>query len=279
MLNLAVFCYLSAFIFQMLAAFIALTSLKRSGRYYIGWGFFSIALVMMLGRRVHPMFQIFQTQEYDLVDAGLSLPISFSLLAGVLAIRNALFELNDKNDELQKIHQVDYLTGAYTRAETYLRTNIEIERAFRNNQPIAFLMLDIDHFKRINDIFGHQTGDCVLKHLTIICQRTLRKIDIFGRYGGEEFLIILPETGEKASFKIADRIRELVENKLCGEAHLLDAGAITISIGIYVLQPSEHSYKEKDTLINSCIESADHAMYLAKQSGRNQVCLFDKNTN
>lgn len=279
MLNLALFCYLASFIFQMTAAFIALISLKRTGRYYIGWLFFSIALILMLGRRVHPMLLIFQTHEYEIVDAILSLPISFFLLAGVFAIRNVIFELNQKNDVLQKVHQIDYLTGAFTRAETFLRGNLEIERSFRSKQPLAFLMLDIDHFKRINDIHGHQTGDFVLKNLTRICQSSLRKIDIFGRYGGEEFLVILPETDAKASFKLADRIRAMVENQLSVDSQLSDTGAITISIGIYVFEPDKHSFVEKNMIINTCIEFADQAMYQAKNSGRNKVCLCDNNIN
>ena len=120
-------------------------------------------------------------------------------------------------------------------------------------------MLDIDHFKLVNDTYGHQTGDQVLKDVTRTCLSALRTTDIMGRYGGEEFLIVLPETDKGSSMFTAERIRKVIENKF-KDSDL----KVTISIGCTL-------YKNEDTKMKELIYRADQALYQSKKTGRNKV--------
>jgi diguanylate cyclase len=124
-------------------------------------------------------------------------------------------------------------------------------------------MLDIDHFKEVNDTYGHPIGDTVLQAIANECRRSLRTIDILGRYGGEEFVILLPETGLNEGARAAERLRSQVEKI---HSPLADI-KITISLGLAELTTDCPD-------LEALIERADKALYLAKQGGRNQVCYF-----
>jgi diguanylate cyclase (GGDEF)-like protein len=125
-------------------------------------------------------------------------------------------------------------------------------------------MLDIDHFKRINDAHGHQAGDLVLKSLATTFQEVLRNVDIIGRLGGEEFAAVLPETGIEKATEVAERLREVIS---AGEVILPEGSKIhfTVSIGIA-------AFIDKESNIDMLINEADKALYRAKQTGRNRVC-------
>ena len=129
-------------------------------------------------------------------------------------------------------------------------------------------MLDLDHFKYINDRLGHRAGDQVLIQLVQTIQAELRTIDILGRYGGEEFAILLPETGSEKAMAAAERIRETIETR---DFNLGETSAhITASLGIVTYIPPE------EATIDELLDRADQAMYIAKRSGRNQVHLWKK---
>ena len=138
-------------------------------------------------------------------------------------------------------------------------------QSFRRYQrPLALLMLDIDHFKKINDTYGHAAGDLVLVQLADVLRSVLRAADLCGRFGGEEFVCLLPETSVSEALILAERLRaRLVEQAVCSEA-----GAIlfTVSIGVSVAMP-------EDISIDQLIHRADMALYEAKKSGRNRICL------
>jgi diguanylate cyclase (GGDEF)-like protein len=136
---------------------------------------------------------------------------------------------------------------------------LEIENAKRYGRPLSLLILDLDHFKQVNDTFGHDAGDAVLKTTTNIVSSVLRRIDIFARYGGEEFIIALPETTLAGAAALAEKIRSAVEQHLFPAA-----GRITISIGA-----AEFAGNETDALV----KRADEALYAAKRNGRNRVEL------
>ena len=127
-------------------------------------------------------------------------------------------------------------------------------------------MLDIDHFKTINDTFGHQAGDFVLKTITDIMRNTMRESDILARYGGEEFLALLPYTKANAANLIAERICNLIKNQeiMDGE-HIIN---VTVSAGVSTLNPSDNFS------LQDCIAMADSALYCAKENGRNRVYYF-----
>lgn len=166
-------------------------------------------------------------------------------------------------EELQKIAIHDDLTGIYNRRQGISMLETEISKAKRLNTPLCCLLLDIDHFKKINDTYGHSVGDKVLVKITDYIQKTLRPYDIFFRFGGEEFVIILPNQTIKQAQICAQRIR-----KLCDENHFLPLDNtsflhVTLSIGLTALKPTD-SY---DELFNR----SDIALYEAKNGGRNQV--------
>jgi diguanylate cyclase (GGDEF)-like protein len=143
-----------------------------------------------------------------------------------------------------------------------LRIGEEIERAKRFNTGMAIIIIDIDHFKRLNDEFGHLLGDEVLRQVSSIFSQHLRKIDVVCRYGGEEFVIVLSQTGAEHAMKVAQKLRNLVaEWQFPGVPR-----PVYISAGVATFP--EHG-TERDQLV----KAADSALYTAKQTGRNRVCL------
>lgn len=163
--------------------------------------------------------------------------------------------------ELRLIAQVDHLTGALTRRGFVEQAEREMARSRRYERPSTLVMLDVDHFKAVNDTYGHTTGDQVLHQLAKLAEATLRPIDVFGRLGGEEFGILLPETGADEALIVAERLRE----SIAGYAMQLSNGAtltVTASFGVAVLAPNM-------TSVATWIEQADAALYAAKAGGRN----------
>ena len=165
-------------------------------------------------------------------------------------------------NELRLLASTDPLTGASNRRHFMDRLNEELERCRRYKTPLVLLSLDIDHFKDINDTFGHPAGDEVLKDLVRLCTRTLRTTDVFGRVGGEEFLAALTLTGLAAGGRTAERLRRNIEEHAV-ETHG-ESITYTISIGMTQLQ-------ESDETIDSLLHRADEALYKAKNNGRNRI--------
>lgn len=169
--------------------------------------------------------------------------------------------------KLEEQARQDYLTGLNNRRYFLEQGEMEFVRAQRFKTPLSVLMLDIDHFKRVNDGYGHKAGDLVLQELAEILSQTLRTIDIVCRMGGEEFAVLLPQTDLDDAFQIAERIRLLVEST----PTRLDSGELiryTISIGLAKMN-------EEDSQIDSIVNRADKALYKAKNNGRNRVCQAD----
>ncbi|MBA4381593.1 MAG: hypothetical protein C0406_03410 [Sideroxydans sp.] len=185
-------------------------------------------------------------------------------IVGLLPTAADITERKNLELELQRQAHLDYLTGLPNRRNFMERGEIELSRTQRYENSISILMLDIDHFKIINDTYGHQSGDLVLKSVAMTFQQVLRNIDIIGRLGGEEFAVILPETGIEKAIEVAERLRE----KICADEVELPDGVkirFTVSIGISALI-------DKNSNINLLLNKADSALYKAKQAGRNRVC-------
>ncbi len=170
--------------------------------------------------------------------------------------------------KLVQLATTDELTGIHNRRHFLERSQTEFNRAIRYNHSLTVLMLDVDHFKKVNDSYSHTVGDQVLTELSAIICGTLRVSDIFGRYGGEEFCVLLPDTNAKQGLFVAERIRQNVELHPFKTA----AGSlsITISIGLACLFLSDSN---QSTSLEQFINEADHAMYKAKQDGRNRVAV------
>lgn len=172
-------------------------------------------------------------------------------------------DLNLAEQRLYHMATTDPLTGAYNRREWFKRIEVETIRAARTQTPLCVIMLDLDHFKNINDTYGHQAGDEVLKWVSAKMHKALRASDILCRYGGEEFLIMAPETDIEKSTFLAERIRLLIEEEPVNskEAQI----HVTVSLGVAQYQPNEtHEHM---------IFRADKALYQAKHNGRNRVCV------
>ena len=166
-------------------------------------------------------------------------------------------------EKLQEQAMHDKLTGLYNRHYVEEWFGLELRRAQRHGRPIAAIMLDIDQFKRFNDSFGHEAGDLVLRELAVVLRRFARKSDVACRYGGEEFLVLLPECPFDAARSKAEQLREEVA-KLELRYDDQPLGPVTVSLGVAAFP--DHA-KESEQLLRC----ADEALYLAKQSGRNRV--------
>lgn len=182
----------------------------------------------------------------------------FYWLLGVVGRR-----LDQDKQLLQEIAEHDGLTGLYNHRMYYLRLDEEFIRRHRTGTPISVLLLDIDHFKQVNDQYGHLAGDMVLRTLSELVRHSCREMDMACRYGGEEITVILPETDAEGAMVIAERLRKTVESYSFDLGGSKD-GHITVSIGVSTSSELFSSSKE-------LTESADHALYRAKELGRNRV--------
>ncbi len=166
--------------------------------------------------------------------------------------------------EILKHATLDALTGFYNRRQLEERIKQEASSAKRQHRSLCAIMTDIDYFKKVNDTYGHATGDLVLKTVSREIKNQLRDYDVAGRYGGEEFVILLPFTKLEEAKMVAERLRKAVEAK---KIETSDKKLINVTISLGVAE-----YKEKDF-----IENADKALYKAKESGRNKVIVYESN--
>ena len=170
--------------------------------------------------------------------------------------------LQKANQQLQHLSRTDHLTQLYNRGHWEQRLQFEYSR---HGSSIALLMLDIDHFKLINDRHGHQAGDAVIKRVSELIHQHVRDSDVAGRYGGEEFAILLPHTDLAGARTLAERLRQSVEEQEV--IHNGQAIAFTISLGIACLDRPARDHR-------CLIEWADQALYASKRAGRNRVSTY-----
>lgn len=168
----------------------------------------------------------------------------------------------DQECRLAELTVTDTLTGARSRAEFLQQAEKAADRARTTSAPLTLLYLDIDHFKRLNDSHGHAAGDAVLRGMADVLQQALRATDVFGRLGGEEFCVLLPDQNEDKARALADRLRTL----LAGVPR--PDGTLTVSIGVAGMRAGE--------AVMQALHRADLAMLRAKQSGRDTVCVADE---
>jgi len=177
------------------------------------------------------------------------------------------FELMEANRKLNELSITDGLTGLFNNRHFLLELEAEYKRAIRYRRSLALLILDIDHFKQVNDTYGHPCGDLVLKNLAGLLKRCLRSTDVAARYGGDELAILLPETNRSKASEVAEKLRRQLEKSPF--AWNGDSFSVTCSIGVAAVP---------DVGIDnwhSLLESADKSLYQAKAEGRNHVIAFD----
>lgn len=215
-----------------------------------------LAVPMYLRGKVRGMIstQSYSPNAYSAEDQNL-----LEMLASYAAIaldNAALFK------DIQHLAAMDPLTGIYNRRKLFELGRNEFHRARRFHRPLSMLMFDIDHFKRVNDTFGHSVGDLVLTQFAQLLKAGIRDIDILGRYGGEEFLIILPETRKTTAAAVANRLRSQIA---CAFQNMFDGSiALTASIGVVTMHDETHSF-------TGLIEEVDNALYGAKNLGRDRI--------
>lgn len=216
-----------------------------------------------------------QVQEFDIVRKdGSTVPIelkAFELPQTLCGqpLFGAFISDNSRHKkveaEMARLARQDYLTGYLNRLGFMERAVQELSRARRSGQPLSLIVMDLDRFKLINDTHGHQGGDAVLAHLLPALADVLRTHDVFGRVGGEEFFILLPETDREAAVAVAERLRKALED------HVFDYNgarvAVTASLGCASLRASDD--------LDQLIQRADHRLYTAKRAGRNRVVAVD----
>jgi diguanylate cyclase (GGDEF)-like protein len=184
----------------------------------------------------------------------------------MLMLQRENLDLVVKNRLLSDVSSRDSLTGLYNRWFVMEKIDSELNRALRHGSPMSLLMLDVDHFKRINDTWGHSAGDQVLQGIGKLLRESCRVYDVPGRYGGEEFCILLPETKTGNTTVVAERIRQRLEatELLCGDTSVV----VTASIGIAGMDTPNDGHVLSPA---GLIERADQALYSAKHNGRNRI--------
>jgi diguanylate cyclase (GGDEF)-like protein len=197
-------------------------------------------------------------QVHSRIDYSLTIKIALGLSAILAVVAYWGWRMRELNRELDRRSQTDTLTGLPNRTRLNLQFPIELARANRMGRPLSVIMIDVDHFKRINDEFGHLVGDKVLIAIADVVRRSVRTIDLPARWGGEELLVLCPETRLDQAFILAGRICQAVRaHPFCtGRRH-------SVSLGVAMVRPDED--------IDSLLQRADQALYLAKSGGRDCV--------
>ena len=215
-------------------------------------------------------YLVFSVLKYGTLYSGTEILVSTILFFGSIFVLLVCLLAYRTTQELKRIYVLevetitDPLLGIFNRRYLDRRIEEEILRAKRHELELSLLMVDIDNFKQVNDSWGHQVGDLVLKHLTQMLATTLRHTDIIARFGGEEFVVLLPHTPELDASRLAEKLRIVVEQT---PLHRIPELSVTISIGCSCfLQDDDNAY--------SLLERADKAMYFAKREGRNRVVSY-----
>ena len=236
------------------------------------WGAISmttLAGVYVLNRVLGIDFTLLPSDSTDrLVDLmAVTLVSGTAIWLNEQAKAHAMTRLEGAQALLNHLAMVDPLTNVFNRRYFYDRAKFELEVARLQKSRTSLLLLDIDHFKNINDSHGHTVGDQILTGMVVLCQQNLREIDTLARLGGEEFVILLPETGQTEARHIAERLRKTLEYTPIPT----DVGPLYVTISVGVMS---HPTSEAELPVHKLVQRADQAMYRAKRSGRNRVVVW-----
>ena len=211
---------------------------------------------MKLKGRLKGLFNVLRPKTGGFSDADVALLRS---LASYTALAIAHAEMTTR---LRELSVTDDLTGVANRRLLMERVGREVERARRGGKPLSALMLDLDHFKRVNDLHGHLRGDEVLRQVARVLTDGVRRLDTVARYGGEEFVVLLPDSNHEQALHIAEKLRAAIKETALGDIHL------TISIGVATFPDDAQTEP-------ALIDAADRALFAAKRAGRDRVVPYD----
>jgi len=237
------------------------------------------------GAHEHTLLMLVNANEYARDNHALLMTAVATTLAGMLfsvLIAHSIYQVNTQSvkqerdrlereveartEEIKRLSNTDPLTGLSSRRYLEEQMGVEFKRAVRYNHSLSMLMVDLDHFKKINDTLGHLAGDKVLSEVGRRLGKAVRETDFIGRYGGEEFVVILPETHASDAAQIAEKMRELIaERPVFFEGRPIN---ITVSIGVAELSNNMTNYEE-------VFQDADKALYISKENGRNRITCFN----
>ncbi len=237
---------------------------RGPGRSHLLGGAMAVLIMIMLGLRTANALTG-APHALDSLDRAWEEQIFFVLtyVVATVASLNFIMMGNDLfNDELRRLAASDPLTGLDNRRRLEERGAGEVRRAHRFQRPLAVLVIDLDHFKRVNDGWGHAVGDLVLKATAECCREQLRDVDVVARLGGEEFVALLPETSMRTARDIAERLRLAIADI---SMEVRPPLSVTASLGVALLADGE--------TFDAVVARADQALYAAKNGGRNRVCL------
>lgn len=210
-----------------------------------------------------------QGLEYSIVVTNRAMTVALIWIVAYTALRH-LKVGRELRAKLREQALTDPLTGLYNRRHVFAGIDQQLKRYERYAEIFSIILIDADHFKHVNDNYGHSTGDATLRLIAKVCTAAVRKIDVVGRFGGEEFIILLPHTRADEATVVAERIRSDM-GKLSRE--MLDGAVlVTLSLGVAEVGPQAADF-------NKLLAAADKALYMAKNSGRNRVAVIDSETS
>lgn len=224
---------------------------------------YTYTILLTAKSKKHEMLEAMEAGADDF----LAKPFDPPELKARLLVGKRIIELQQKlvsaNEALEFTACHDFLTGLWNRAEILAFLHRELARSSRDRSPVGIVLADVDHFKKVNDVFGHDAGDSVLKVVADSLTTSLREYDGVGRYGGEEFLMVIPGCDRTTTVRRANQIRDFIANTPV----LVDGAAIWVTISMGIVEAVAESPADLDTLI----KCADGALYQAKRRGRNRV--------
>lgn len=215
-------------------------------------------LIAVLGMDVDDSFWYKHIIIQSILPAGLALSIIILICLFII--------LKWKTNKLKELVNIDPLTTLYSRKKIFEQAEIELNRSERNGELLSIIVIDLDHFKQINDKFGHQTGDIVLRKISLCLKRNVRKTDFVGRIGGEEFFILLPSTTLENAVKVAEKLRNSI-TLLKFDSKKYQGLSVSASFGVSTIE-------QKGISIEDLYAQADKSLYVSKKEGRNKVSAY-----
>lgn len=242
--------------------------MNKSLPLYIALGFvIAMIVIYIITSATPPAYNSDDSVPYIIYERQYQVTLFFLIFSAVATISSIALYLKQRsvNEIIYRQAITDELTQIHNRRSIFVILKQEIERSKRHDRALSIVCFDIDHFKKINDTFGHQVGDKVLTLVTALASDALRSEDSIGRIGGEEYLIVLPETNVESALLVAERLRLVIAQY--DYSDIAENLAVTISLGVT-------QYEGEGDRLEALYQRSDDALYSAKDGGRNQVKSF-----